>query len=64
MNTTHCLESRDTRPITSKRAPAASAGQVQDLLREINIALHATRVIGRRKAESIELDQDAVPVTV
>ena len=44
--TTHTLESRHT--ITPKSRTAVPTGRVVELLREINIALHATRVVGRR----------------
>ena len=53
ITTTHTLESRRTATLKS-RTPAPT-GRVVDLLREINIALHATRVIGR-------LDEVDVPV--
>ena len=44
--TTHVLESRQT--TTLKSRTAVPTGRVVELLREINIALHATRVVGRR----------------
>ena len=59
MNTTECLESRPT-----SSTSAISTGRVEELLREINIALHATRVIGRRKVAVTKHTQEAEPVAV
>ena len=62
MNTTECFESRPT--TTTKRASAISDGRVEELLRGINIALHATRVIGRRKVAVSKHPREADPVAV
>ena len=58
MNTkTHILHTLHT--VTPKSRTAAPTGRVVELLREINIALHATRVVGRR--DEIEVADEREP---
>ena len=56
--TTHPLESRRT--ANPKSRTSAPTGRVVDLLREINIALHATRVIGRLDEVDVPVERETV----
>ena len=60
--TLHPLTSDSQRNATPDRRTSVPAGRVAELLREITIALHSTRVIGRIDERGTRATRTAVPV--